>query len=103
MRRPADMVRELTNSHLELATMPLRYRLSAFLLRVAAQQRVDSEDCWIGVPMDRHEELASRLGSHREAVTKTLRQIQGSGGLRKVGRSVELNPLRLRQLLEEVH
>jgi hypothetical protein len=40
--------------------------------------------------MPRHADLAARIGTHREAVTRELNLLAGDGILRQAGRKVEL-------------
>lgn len=84
LKRLAGLVRNLTNRQLELATMPLRYRLCAHLL-LLAQDRPDATEDWMDVSLARHHELAGQLGGHREAVTKALTLIEKDAAMRKAG------------------
>jgi CRP/FNR family cyclic AMP-dependent transcriptional regulator len=85
----ASRVRDLTERTFELSTLPVAGRLQSELLRLvletgASGDRVVIED----VPT--HADLAARIGTHREAVTRELNLLAGEGILRQSRRQVEV-------------
>lgn len=81
-------VRNLTSRAFELATVPVAGRIQGELLRLALD--AGPEDDRIVLPMPTHADLAARIGTHREAVTRELNQLAGEGILRQSGRKVEV-------------
>jgi CRP-like cAMP-binding protein len=76
MRMLAALVREKDMRLLELAVLPVRARLAALLLRLA---RPRDGGGWIVSPPRPHHELAARIGTRREVVSRTLGAMQRSG------------------------
>jgi len=67
----AAMVRSLSDRVVELSTLGVANRLHAELLRLADQHGVDDNSAEIK-PAPTHAELASRISTQREAVTKEI-------------------------------
>jgi CRP/FNR family transcriptional regulator, cyclic AMP receptor protein len=84
-------VRNLTEKSSELASLPVSARIVSELLRLAAGAR-DGDACVI-VSLPTHAELASRIGTHREAVTRELRQLAREGLVSQAGRRLEIHSL----------
>lgn len=83
----AVRVRNLSDRAFEMASLPVAGRLIAELLRLAGATKGDSR----AVPrMPTHAELAARIGTHRETVTRELRSLTKSGLIRQQGRALEL-------------
>ena len=76
MRLFAKMVREKDTRLLELTVLPVRPRLISMLLRLARPHQAGG---LVVSPPPPHHELAARIGSGREVVSRTL------GGLRRDG------------------
>ena len=73
-----DLVRKnrmLTLRVFEYGTMLVRERILAELVRLA----VPSDETFVIDPAPSHHELAARLGTHREAVSKELAKLSRSG------------------------
>jgi CRP-like cAMP-binding protein len=69
VRRLASEVRRLTERLFELSALNVSARLHCELLRLAKLSAADL----VVEPAPTHAELANRIGSHREAVTRELR------------------------------
>ena len=70
-RALAGAVRELTDRLVELSTLDVEHRIAVELLRCARQAGVSRNAATID-PAPRHKEVASRVGTTREQVTRTL-------------------------------
>lgn len=77
LRRLTRQVRSLTDRVFELSALNVQTRLHCELIRLAKAKGGDID------PAPTHAELASRIGSHREAVTRELNALE----MRKVLRS----------------
>lgn len=88
-RQLAARVRDLTERTTELATLPIAGRVQRELLRLAAEAGGEGDQAIIR-PMPTHAEIASRLGTHREAVTRELNQLAQEGIVRQAGRQAEI-------------
>jgi CRP-like cAMP-binding protein len=95
-------IRNLTSRAFELATLPVAGRVQSELLRLAREADVSSDRLEIH-PMPTHADLAARIGTHREAVTRELNLLAGEGILRQSGRRVEiLSVARLHALYDRI-
>jgi len=74
----AARVRHLTEKCSELATLPVSARIHIEILREAQKVSRDGDRCEIPEFMI-HADLAARIGSHREAVTRELGQLEKEG------------------------
>jgi CRP/FNR family transcriptional regulator, cyclic AMP receptor protein len=83
----AARVRNLTEKTFELATMPVSNRLQSELLRLCNQADIIDDACTIA-PMPTHADLASRIGTHREAVTRELGLLANEGLVAQSGRTL---------------
>lgn len=98
-RQLAAHVRRLTTRVFEFSTMAVRQRLRAELLRQA--QPADGGSGVID-PVPTHAELASRISTHREAVSREMAWLDGQGMVIKRGKALLIPSLgRLRALLDE--
>lgn len=88
MRRLAAQVRDLTDRVFELSALTVQARLHCELLRLwrAALASGRSEIC----PVPTHSELAYRIGSHREAVTRELTALAERNVIRKGRKSLAI-------------
>ncbi len=90
-RRLAAWVRDLTDKAFELATQSVACRVQGELLRLAAAQKAGAGAEEVEIrPMPTHAELAARIGTHREAVSREMAQLAGEGLLRQQGRSLHI-------------
>jgi CRP-like cAMP-binding protein len=100
-RQLAGHVRRLTTRVFEFSTMAVRQRLRAELLRLAKPTAADADTALI-VSLPTHAELASRISTHREAVSRELALLDGEGLAVKQGRNLLIPSLdRFRSLLDE--
>jgi CRP/FNR family cyclic AMP-dependent transcriptional regulator len=99
LKRLAHLVRALSNRVIEFATMPVRDRICAELLRLATR---DKSDLWQIYPMPTHAELANRVATHREAVTRVVHELELAGLISREGKKLILRDRdRLRPALWE--
>jgi CRP-like cAMP-binding protein len=95
-------IRNLTARAFELATLPVAGRVHSELLRLA-RETGDEGDRPVIQPMPTHADLAARIGTHREAVTRELNMLAGEGILRQSGRKSEiLSIARLQSLYDRI-
>jgi CRP/FNR family transcriptional regulator, cyclic AMP receptor protein len=95
----ASQIRMLANRVNEYATLDVRTRIYAELLRLA---RTGQSGETIISPPPTHAELAARVSSHREAVTRELNSLVRAGLLgRRRGALVLLDPAHLASIVAE--
>lgn len=95
-------IRNLTSRAFELATLPVAGRVHSELLRFARESGVEADRVVIH-PMPTHADLAARIGTHREAVTRELNLLSSEGILRQSGRKVEiLSVARLQSIYDRI-
>lgn len=70
--------RALTERIHEFGTLAVRFRIQSELLRLA-EATCDDEDAAISFDIPTHSELANRICTHREAVTKELNYLSSTG------------------------
>lgn len=96
----AGQVRMLANRVNEFGTLDVRTRIYSELLRLSRPQ--DGGRQAVISPPPTHAELAARVSSRREAVTRELNSLARSGLLEKRrGALVLLDPKRLARLIEK--
>lgn len=88
----AARVRNLTEKFAELASQPVAARLINELLRLADGQVRDGDRVLIA-NLPTHIEIAARIGTHREAVTRELRLLSREGYIVQKGRKLEIASL----------
>lgn len=99
-RQLAQHVRRLTTRVFEFSTMAVRQRLWAELLRLASPVP-DAPDRAAIDSLPTHAELASRISTHREAVSREMAWLEGRGYCVKQGRNLSIPSIaRLSALLE---
>lgn len=95
-------VRNLSEKSVELASQPVAARLVSELMRLAAAHAIDDERSEIA-RMPTHADLAARIGTHREAVTRELRLLAKEGLVEQTGRRlVVMSRSRLAALRERL-
>jgi len=95
-------VRLLTERVFEFSTLAVRGRVWAELLRLAQQHREDDGDTVVLSPAPKHAEIAHRISTHREAVTRELSRLENLGVIAREGRALRINDLQaLRRLSED--
>ena len=78
LRRMTRLARSLTERVFEANTLPVASRIQAELLRLARNHMTDPNTAHIS-PAPTHAEIASRIGSRREAVTRELNELARVG------------------------
>lgn len=102
MRGLAALVRQLSERVIDLSTRGVSNRVQAELLRLAGLAGVDGNRARLA-PVPTHAELASRIGTSREQVTRELNALRRAGLLAREGRSLLLlDVARLAALVEAV-
>lgn len=86
LRRLTRAVRAVQQRVVEFSTLPVRSRLHAELIRLAQASRPGS-DCNAAViaPAPTHAEIASRISTHREAITRELNDLARAKVIEKRG------------------
>ncbi len=105
MARLALLVRQLSERVIELSTLGVQNRLHAELLRLARAATEDADGTREAriAPVPRHAELASRISTNREQVTRELNALVRAGLLRKEADALVVTDLaRLARLVAEV-
>lgn len=104
LRRLTGIARTTLQRVVEFSTLPVRNRLHAELLRLA---RVESPESGraraIIAPAPTHAEIASRISTHREAVTRELAELVRAGMVERRGNALVIRDLAaLADLLQEI-
>jgi CRP/FNR family cyclic AMP-dependent transcriptional regulator len=98
----AGLVRRLSDRVLDLSTLSVQERLYIELLRLAQEAGVRNNEARID-PAPRHGDLASKVSTYREQVSRELSALQKSGLLAKDGTAMVVRDVnRLEQLVEAV-
>jgi CRP-like cAMP-binding protein len=105
LRRLTRLVRALSERVVEFSTLTVQKRIEVELLRLA-RETAPGQKCAVVFPAPTHAELASRLSTHREAVTRGLGELARAGILEKRGgtlviRDVEALAARVSEVLRE--
>ena len=82
LRRLTRLVRVLSERVVELSTLTVRRRIQVELLRLA-RETAPGQKCAVVFPAPTHAELASRVSTHREAVTRGLGELSRAGIVEK--------------------
>jgi CRP-like cAMP-binding protein len=99
LRHLTGQVRVLTTRIFEFSTMAVRQRLRAELLRLADVAAKGKAHALLS-PAPKHAEIASRISTHREAVTREFTWLEAQGYVVKEGRALKIPDLkRLRDLV----
>lgn len=85
-------VRVLTRRVFEFSTMAVRQRLWAELLRLAEAAAAGKRQALLSPPPT-HAEIASRISTHREAVTREFAWLEAQGFIVKEGRALKVPDL----------
>ena len=92
-RRLVRQIRLLTERIFELNVLAVRSRLHCELLRLSLDAGVVDNRAVVS-PAPTHAELANRIGSHREAVTRELQYLQKEGIVEQQGRQLSINEVK---------
>ncbi len=102
LRDLARLVRRLSERVIDLSTLGVPQRLHAEVLRLAHQAGVKGNRARID-PSPKHADLAGKVSTYREQVTRELSLLARRGVLGKDGRAlVVLDVARLQKMVEEV-
>ena len=102
LRELTRRVRTLSNRIVEFSTLAVRNRIHAELLRIAHEATVDGNRAVI-FPAPRHADIASRVGTNRESVTRELGNLVRAGVVeRRCGTLVICDLNALATLVQEV-
>ena len=102
MRRLTALVRSLTERVFEFSTLAVKNRIHVEILRLSRDSMIDDKTAKID-PVPTHADLASRLSTHREAVTRELSELASAGLLIRQERSLPVTDVhRLEEMVEEV-
>lgn len=98
----AGLVRRLSDRVFEFSVLAVRNRIHAELLRLVRRSMGDGNEAVIS-PAPTHAEIASRVATHREAVTRELNALARDGLIVKERRGLVVTDVeRLAQMVEEV-
>jgi CRP-like cAMP-binding protein len=102
LRRLAGNVRALTERVFEFSTLAVRNRIHAELLRLARASDKGTRPIAIA-PMLTHAELANRLSTHREAVTRELNNLTRLGVIARSGNDLVIPDIKaLERLVADI-
>jgi CRP-like cAMP-binding protein len=102
LTRLTGMVRSLSERIYEFSTLAVKNRIHSELLRLAREGTRDGNSARIS-PAPTHADIASRISTHREAVTRELNDLTKSGLLTRDGRTLIISDLEeLERLVHDV-
>jgi CRP-like cAMP-binding protein len=102
LKRLTALIRLLSERVFEFSTLGVRNRIHAELLRLAQDHQQGDGTAQIS-PAPKHAEIASRISTHREAVTRELNHLEQSGLIKRSGSSIVIRDLaRLSNMVKEV-
>ncbi len=102
MRRLTSLVRLLCERIYELSTAGVSTRIQAELLRLVADTDLRGNSAVIA-PLPTHADIASRVSTHREAVTRELGELTRAGLIeRSHGTLVVRDIARLRGMVDAI-
>jgi CRP-like cAMP-binding protein len=103
LRRLTGIARTMSRRVIEFSTLPVRHRLHAELLRLARADVADPRRRTAAIaPAPTHAEIASRISTHREAVSRELAELTRSGLVERRGGDLILRDVgALARMVEE--
>lgn len=102
LKRLATLVRLLSGRVFEFSTLAVRNRIHAELLRLA-RENLDSDNTATISPAPTHADIASRISTHREAVTREYHDLTGAGVIEQGRGELVINDVaRLETMVREV-
>jgi CRP/FNR family cyclic AMP-dependent transcriptional regulator len=99
--RSLELVRDLTGRIHEFSTLAVQNRIQAELLRLARNGRIDANKAEIS-PLPNHSDIAGRISTHREAVSRELSRLTKAGLLERRRKTLVINDVRRLAALVEV-
>lgn len=101
MRRMVGSLRNLVERVVEFSTLGVRNRIHAELLRLAHAGRIVGDTGRISPPPT-HAEIAARISTHREAVTRELKVLERAGLLERTrGAYIVKDMLELKRMVDD--
>jgi CRP-like cAMP-binding protein len=101
LRHVTAEVRRLSERVLEFSTLVVQNRIHAELLRLAADARQENGQALLS-PAPSLSDIANRISTHREAVSRELSRLTSIGLLRREGSDLQVTDLsRLEKLVRE--
>jgi CRP-like cAMP-binding protein len=101
LQRLVRNVRSLTKRVYEFSTLAVNNRIQAELLRLASQVPLEGKGARLE-PRPTHAEIASRVSTHREAVTRELNRLSRIGIIEQRGHAILVKDIdRLAQMVHE--
>jgi CRP/FNR family transcriptional regulator len=91
VRMLSDRLRQAEVRFAELAHKQVPARLASLILRLSASEGIVSRE---GIRIDTpytHQQLATMIGSNREAVTRAMKELREKGAVEVVGRRIHLS------------
>lgn len=102
LRQFADLVRQLSTRIFEFSVLAVKNRIHAELLRLARRNGIEDNRAVLS-PAPTHSDIASRVSTHREAVTRELNVLAREGLMERSGGAVVITDVaRLAKMVEEV-
>jgi CRP/FNR family transcriptional regulator, cyclic AMP receptor protein len=92
LRHLAGDVRRLSDRVLEFSTLAVQNRIHAELLRLVRTTAGDAREALLS-PAPSLSDLAGRISTHREAVSRELSRLGGLGILRREGRNLRVTDI----------
>ncbi len=97
-----NQIRALTERVFEFSTLAVRNRIQAELLRLTDFETEEDGTASLS-PAPTHAEIASRVSTHREAVTRELQRLTQLGLIERKGRSLQITDVaQLELMVQEV-
>ena len=102
LKKLASLVRSLSERVFEFSALAVRNRVHAELLRLARHHMIDENTAMIR-PAPTHADLASRISTHREAVTRELNSLSKDGLVERQDGALTIHDVkRLARLVQDV-
>ncbi len=102
LKQLAALARNLSERVFEFSALGVKNRIHAELLRLARDHGGDGNSAIIS-PAPTHAEIASRLSTHREAVTRELNALDQGGLIERRGGALIISDIpRLARLVDEI-
>ncbi|MFQ5995870.1 MAG: Crp/Fnr family transcriptional regulator [Acidiferrobacterales bacterium] len=102
LKELAQLIRYLSDRVFEFSTLGVKNRIHAELLRLAYEHRQGENSASIS-PAPTHADIASRISTHREAVTRELTNLMETGLITRASGALIINDVaRLEKMVQEV-
>jgi CRP/FNR family transcriptional regulator, cyclic AMP receptor protein len=96
-----DLLRSLTARIVEFSTLAVKNRIHCEILRIAKSARGEEGECCI-TPAPTHLEIAARISTHREAVSREFSRMKQIGLIERRGRTLVVKDFgRLEQMVHD--